>query len=128
MRVLVAIVVLLFAGHAAKAQYAYKTVVAGNSVKLGFFNSTNPDCTSIGFATVRILQNPQQGSLQVSRTRDFPSFPPSNVRHVCNTRRVQGVAITYVAPRGYQGSEYAALEIIYATGSEIRRSYYITVK
>ena len=128
MRLLVAIACLLLAAHAAEAAYIHRSAIAGKPIRLIFLFFVNPDCSSRELPTVRITQNPQHGRVQVSKTQDFPTYPESNSRSVCNSRRVDGIAVSYVAEPGYLGGDYVGMEAIYDSGFELKQYYYITVK
>jgi hypothetical protein len=116
----------LLAPVAAHAQTL--TAVSGQPLKLNFSNITNPDCSSAGQAVVRLTQAPQHGRVTISRASDFPAFPASNIRSVCNKRRVAGTRTVYVSQRGFVGTDSAAIEIIFSNGASSRRFYTIYVK
>lgn len=107
----------------AQAQFNARAVVAGKSLKLTFLSSINPDCTSTGDITVRITSDAQHGNVRVTRTRDFPYYIKANVRSACNTRRVPGIAVNYIAPRNYTGSDAVGIEVIFPNGA-VRTNYY----
>lgn len=104
------------------------TAISGKPLKLNFSNTTNPDCTSIGETVVRMTQEPAHGRVTIAKASDFPSFPKKNARHACNKKRVSGTKTTYVSERGFTGTDSAAIEIIFASGSTARRHYTINVR
>ena len=130
MRLVVIVAALAFSTAVAEAQYYSRSKIAasGKQIKLNFFNSTNPDCSSSGDPTVRIAQEPQHGRILVSAGRDFPSFSQNNVRSACNTRRVAGRAVNYVSERGYVGSDSALVEVFFTSGHAYRMYYTIQVR
>src|SRR5262249_14172386 len=78
-----------FAGVGAAAPSAPKSpqtvelvraVAADQKLRLDFLYSLNPDCTSIGFATVRILEEPKNGKITVENGNGFTTFPQNNPR------------------------------------------------
>jgi len=113
---------------AAQAQHLTMTAISGKPLKLNFSNTTNPDCSSVGETVVRLTQEPQHGRVTVSKASDFPSFPKKNQRHACNKKQVAGTRTMYISERGYTGTDSAAIEIIFASGSTARRSYTINVR
>jgi len=117
---------LLFTAVEAKAATIH--VISGKAVKLHFAYSINPDCTPVGEVTARVTQSPQQGRISVARVQDFPHFPSTNIRSVCNRRRVTGTMIQYVSPRGFIGSDYVGIEIFYPSGSLRQESFTIDVR
>ena len=109
------------------AQQIYKSAASG-PVILNFVYNTSPDCTGAGYADVRITQQPQNGRVSVVKTSSFPTFPPSNVRYVCNTRQVPGIEVRYSSKAGFIGTDYVAMESIFPHGTSLTRRYFITVK
>jgi hypothetical protein len=102
----------------ASAQAAFSVnVAAGHQVRALWTYSINPDCTSLGPIVVRITQAPQQGRVSIRNDRAFPNFPNSNVRNVCNARRVPGVAAYYQAASGYVGFDSISFDVIFPSGS-----------
>ena len=122
------VVALLFLPCAAQAQHLTMTAISGRPLKLNFSNTTNPDCSSIGETIVKLTREPQHGRVTISKASDFPSFPKKNVRYTCNKQRVSGTKTVYVSERGFTGTDSAAIEIIFASGSTARRSYTINVR
>jgi hypothetical protein len=88
MRTAITITFALFSATGAQGQTAVKNVTSGNSLKLSFFNSTNPDCSSRGPSTVRLVRSPEHGRVSFRHSADFPSS-----RSQCHQRRVPGTAL-----------------------------------
>ncbi|MBR0752901.1 hypothetical protein JQ604_11960 [Bradyrhizobium jicamae] len=107
--------------------YADKAVASGKRLQLYQAYSTNPDCTSTGEVVMRVVQGPEHGRVSIQRTGVFPNFPVSNVRNACNRRRVPGVQATYVSQRGYLGSDFVVLQVLYPSGRGINVSLPIRV-
>jgi hypothetical protein len=133
--VLVAAALLLFAAPAhaqffprQQQQQFSKAVLSSKLLILDWFAEVNPDCTNIRYPEIRITQQPQHGRLQIIKTTVFPNFPPSNVRHVCNTRRVPGIEVHYSSEKGFVGTDIVALEVFTAGGSSRNRRHTISVK
>jgi len=128
MRAAIAIATVMLSATAAQAQFATKYAVSGRPLKLDFANSTNPDCSSIGPPTNRVVRAPEHGRLTVAQTSDFPNFPASNTRSECNRRRVAGAALHYVSQRGFTGMDAVGVEIIFASGNMRQKSFTINVR
>src|SRR5262249_44444811 len=90
MRATITIAIALFSATAAQGQSATRYVVSGHQLKLSFFNSTNPDCSSRGRSEVRLIRAPEHGRVSFRQTADFPSS-----RSQCHQRRVPGTAFYY---------------------------------
>jgi len=96
--------------------HAQKAVASGRPLLLYQASATDPDCTSAGAIVVRIAQPPEHGRVAIRQTGVFPKFPESNLRSVCNRRRVPGVQATYVSQRGYIGPDFTVLEVLFPAG------------
>jgi hypothetical protein len=59
---------------------------AGAKLRLDFLYSINPDCTSIGFATIRVVDQPRHCRITIDNGTGFTNFPASNPRTECNKR------------------------------------------
>ncbi len=105
-----------------------RAVAANQTLRLEFLYSINPDCSSIGFATVRILEEPKHGKIRVVNEQGFTNFPSDNARHVCNTRKSDGVVVFYEPEPGYTGADSVSIDVIYASGNSAKRRYAIDVK
>ena len=115
MRILLIVLGLFLSTSAA---YADKAVASGRPLQLYHAYATNPDCSSAGTVVLRVVQAPEHGRVSVHQTGVFPNFPPSNPRNACNRRRVPGVAATYVSQRGYLGSDFVVLQVLFPAGRE----------
>jgi hypothetical protein len=113
MRIALAVLGLLLSIVSAQAD---KVVASGRPLKLYHAYSTNPDCSAAGTVVLRVTQPPLHGRVSVSQTGVFPNFPESNLRSVCNRRRVAGVQATYVSQRGYLGPDFVVLQALFPTG------------
>jgi hypothetical protein len=105
-----------------------RAVAANQTLRLEFLYSINPDCSSIGFATVRVLEEPKHGKIRVVNEQGFTNFPSDNARHVCNTRKSEGVVVLYEPEPGYTGADSVIIDVIYASGNSAKRRYAIDVK
>lgn len=96
------------------------TLAAGTTARLGFVAETNPDCSQSGtIPTVRVLQQPAHGVLEVQEVRDYPSYTRNNARFACNKVRVAGVRLVYRPQRDFVGRDTFSYEIFVSTGGMI---------
>ena len=128
MRAIAVAAALLCAPLFCVSAQAQRYVPSGGTVKLTFFCNINPDCSASGTPTIRITKQPEHGRVAVSQTRDFCHFPPSNPRNVCNTRRVQGVAVRYTAERGHTGYDSVGAEVFFPDGAMRSGTFNISVR
>jgi transglutaminase-like putative cysteine protease len=105
-----------------------RAVASGGKLRLDFLYSINPDCTSIGFATVRIVEQPRHGRITVDNGTGFTNFPASNPRAERNKRRSDGVVVVYEPEPGYFGADSLDFDAIFASGSLSKRHYAIDVR
>ena len=105
-----------------------RVVAADHALRLDFLYALNPDCTSLGFATVRILDQPMHGKITYENGTGFTSFPQENLRYECNKRRSDGVILTYEPESGFAGTDSINIDVIFASGISRKRHYSIEVK
>jgi hypothetical protein len=86
-----------------------KGAVSGMLQRFDFVYSLNPDCTSMGYPSVRIMIPPANGRLFAQQTMDYPNFPATNQRYFCNVRKAPGTLISYMANPDYAGADVPAL-------------------
>ena len=123
-----AFMALALSGATAQAQYGSKVAAAGKPLELYWAASVNPDCSSRGAVTIKVVEPPSHGRVTVNRTGVFTNFSAANVRQHCNTRRVAGVKAFYTSQRNYQGPDRVAFEVIWPSGKYERRNVSITVR
>ena len=74
---------------------AVRTVASGERQRIGFFYYVNPDCTSGGYMTVRIITPPAHGELTTDRGVDYTNFPEENQRYQCNLIKSPVINVYY---------------------------------
>lgn len=111
----------------ASAQTTYN-VVAGHQVRVYWAISLNPDCTPDGQVVVRVTQPPQHGRITIRNGRLFPNYQSSNIRNVCNARRVPGVEAYYQPASGYTGFDSVNFETIFPAGAYRQNTANIQVR
>jgi hypothetical protein len=94
-----------------------RIVPSGSNQQIDFFASVNPDCSSPGLPTVRLVDGPNQGTITTDKARDFLPFAPGNVRAACNRKRVAGVKLFYRSAKGFMGTDHVRILIISAAGT-----------
>ena len=101
---------------------------SGANRQIDFLASINPDCSSIGYATVRLVDGPSHGVVTTDKGRDFRPFAAGNPRHVCNGRRLAGLKVLYQSEQGFYGTDRVRILVIAASGTEREASYAIRVR
>jgi hypothetical protein len=77
-----------------------RTVASGERQKIGFYYHLNPDCTSSGNMTVRIITPPAHGEVTTDRGLDYTNFPKENQRYQCNLNQSPGSNVYYKSKSG----------------------------
>jgi hypothetical protein len=88
------------------------TVVSGERQRINFISVLNPDCSSAGYVTVRIIMPPAHGELTTEKGIDYPSYPQANQRYQCNLKKVPLVNVYYRSVPGYVGVDTVTIEWI----------------
>jgi hypothetical protein len=105
-----------------------KAAASGGLQKIDFLYSINPDCTSIGDATVHVVAQPSHGTLTTEHGQDFTSFAKDNQRYECNMKKSQGVLVYYQSNANFTGSDVAVIETVLASGNLRTITYNMTVR
>lgn len=71
--------------------------VAGKPLKIAHFMSVDPACGTIARPVVRIIDAPNVGRIEIKSGSDFPSFPPTNQRSKCNSKRNPSTQVWYTS-------------------------------
>ena len=77
---------------------------------------------------VRLIEGPDKGVITTDGGRDFLTFPQSNIRHLCNRRRVAGLKLFYKSEEGFFGTDKVRLLIVSGAGTEREATYEIRVR
>jgi hypothetical protein len=101
---------------------------ADQTLLLDFLYYLNPDCMSVGYATVRVIEEPKHGKLSAEQGTGFSYFQQDNVRYECNKRRTDGVHLSYIPEAGFTGPDSLMIAVIYPEGDFHKRHYAIEVK
>jgi len=105
-----------------------RVMAADQRLRLDFLFSLNPDCSSIGYATVRLIEEPKHGKITIENGTGFSNFRRDNSRFECNKSRSDGVVIFYEPEPGFVGADSIAINAIYASGTAPKRHYTVTVE
>jgi hypothetical protein len=105
-----------------------RVAVADQQLRVAFFYDLYPDCSLVGVPTVRVIDPPKNGRLNIENGPGFPSFPANNPRFKCNDQRVDGAVMSYMPNSGFTGGDMITVEAIYPDGSSRKRRYAIEVK
>jgi hypothetical protein len=102
-----------------------KIAVAGNTLIIGHFANSNPDCTASGRTFVRVSGNPSHGIVTMREGLGFSNLPK---QPECNSHKMQGVTVEYTPYDGFTGSDEVEFDVVSQIGGEVFVTYGITVK
>jgi hypothetical protein len=115
-------------GPGAQTAQLTRVAAAGKRLQIGFLVALNPDCSSIGYATVRTIEEPKHGQITAENGTGFSSFAKDNLRFDCNKSRSDGVLLFYDPEPGFVGDDAVEINVIYASGTARRMRYAISVQ
>jgi hypothetical protein len=97
----------IFGIEGQESQTFTRTVASGAKQRIGFFAALNPDCTASGDVNVRVIKQPEHGTVETVATTGYTHFPKENIRsgakplrHDALEAELAGVAENDVATLG----------------------------
>lgn len=116
------------AGLTAGKRVISKTVPSGKTMVIEGLTSINPDCTSAGIGTLRIIRQPEHGTAKVTRRDGYSTYPQGNPRSACNKTKHPGIYVDYTPVDDFIGNDLMIIEIITTDGVDVEEKIVITVK
>lgn len=86
-----------------------RTVASGERQRIGSVGVLYPDCTTAGYATVRIMTPPVHGELTLERGVDYIYYPKGDQRSQC-VGKYPVMNVYYQSSPGYVGADVATVE------------------
>ncbi len=93
-----------------------RVVASGVRTKIAHFYALHPNCTSAGPVTVRVITEPQHGTLESLAANGFTTYRSDNVRAKCNNQESEIVGIWYKSADGFTGPDQATVQAIFPGG------------
>ncbi len=93
-----------------------------------FYIRSCPVVRSAGQLTVRVLEQPQHGTLSIEKGQASTDFPEDDGRAACNTRQSDGTLVFYQSSADYRGADSITLYVVSPLGDAATRHYTIDVK
>ena len=106
----------------------FRTVLADTTILLTHPIVLNPDCTVRGFSTLRIVQAPEHGEIEIGKRADYPNFPSGNPRSACGKKKARGSFADYTPDDGFVGQDFVIIESISPGGDDKLLKITISVK
>lgn len=105
-----------------------KTTVNGQRIRIDGFYHLNPDCSLVGYPTIRVVSGPSAGRVAIKKEKGFPSFGADTARAKCNARRSPTMAVYYTPQRRFTGSDMFSFEIYWTDGDIWTRNVTVDVR
>ena len=117
-----------FAQEGLEKKQFTRVVLSGTNQRIGFFHANNPDCSASGTVNLRVTKQPEHGSVEITPTINFPSYPKEHVRFRCNEHKVRGSQLNYKSAEKYVGSDELELLVLWPTGLGWEVHYNVSVR
>jgi hypothetical protein len=128
-RALFLLVPLILSGCQSAGTGAFSIAVpVDQERKVAQYYSIHEDCSSMGSAVARIINQPLHGTVSIREGREFPNFPQSNPRSACNKETVPATLVYYRPGPGYVGTDSFDVDAILASGADRPNHINVTVK
>ncbi|MBL0406068.1 hypothetical protein JKG68_19080 [Microvirga aerilata] len=105
-----------------------KVVLNGRTLKVDTWGSLNPECVSTGSTSIRVLEQPRNGRIEIKEAMDFSTYPKDNIRAHCNAKRTPATQVLYTPSPGYKGPDTFQVEGIFPNGSTRITRYSLDVR
>jgi hypothetical protein len=115
-------------GEASQALELTRSATAAQKSRLDFLFDLAPDCSSAGKPVVRVLEQPQHGTLAIENGQAFTDFAQDDRRAACNARQSDGTLVFYQPSADYRGADSITLAVTSAVLGTLKRHYAIDVK
>ena len=105
-----------------------RAAAAQQKSRLDFLFELAPDCSSAGKPVVRVLEQPQHGTLFIENGQAFTDFPQGDRRAACNAHQSDGMLVFYQPSADYRGADSVILSVTLPVVGNLKRHYAIDVK
>jgi hypothetical protein len=105
-----------------------RAATAEQKSRLDFLYDLAPDCSPAGKPVVRILEQPQHGTLSIENGQAFTDFPQDDQRAACNAHQSDGTLVFYQPSADYRGADSITLSVTLSVAGSLKRHYAIDVK
>lgn len=106
----------------------YKVTRSGVPLKVRWYYALEQTCASKGRTSVNLVSAPQGGQVYTRSAMEFPNFPTTNTRSVCNARRVAATDVMYRPRADFVGADRFTVEVVFPSGSARRDTYVVSVR
>jgi len=107
-----------------------KSLVAAKEafLRVGFYNSTNPDCSVLPGTQGRAAVLPTRGSLVIRPGVGHRIFTSQDNREPCSRKLLRGIVVYYRPARGYVGPDTFVYDVFFPKGGMFHTNVSIDVR
>ena len=102
--------------------------ISGQRQRIATFYATAPDCTSLGYLTLKLAKPPQHGQVSVEKGTAIAIFGKDDPRSACGGKEVPATVIYYTSKPGFIGADSVAFDRIGVAGAYGYHIYTINVR
>ena len=102
--------------------------VSGQRQLLISFYANAPDCTTLGYPTLKVAKAPAHGQVSIEQGTAIAGFGIDDLRSPCNGRTVPATVIYYTSETGFVGDDSVAFDRIGVAGVYAYHEYVIKVR
>jgi hypothetical protein len=106
----------------------FPIVVSGERTRVGITFHLNPDCTSAGKITVRLLEAPKNGTVEILTERTYADYEKTDPKFKCNEQLSEMPAFYYTSREGFKGRDRFSIEIFYPNANYRKRVFNVDVR
>ena len=99
---------------------------SGTKRTIEFFAAVNEDCGKADGYEIKVVQQPEHGTIDIVPGFGFAKWPKDARRAKCNDKRIPGVNLNYKPANGFLGTD--EFEIFAMTPSGWAREVHYTIK
>ena len=92
-------------------------VHSGVKQQIWWTTTLNPKCELVGYPEFIIAASPHHGSVVTEHGEQYPGFPQTNDRSVCNSRLVPATNLYYQSNPDFHGKDSLTMKVLTADGT-----------
>jgi hypothetical protein len=100
---------------------------SGEKHRMIFAYALNPDCSSMGYPVIKMVKQPEHGTIAIEHGEEYPVFPKESALAVCNSAKVPVTYLFYTSEPNFKGLETLSYDAIRANGAFVHREFEINV-
>ncbi len=104
------------------------TVPSGERTRVGKAFDLNPDCSSGGKITARLIEKPADGLAEIVNERGFTEYEKDAQAYKCNEKESDITKFYYTSNGGFKGKDGFTVEVFYPNGNYRKRVFNIDVR